>query len=102
MDSSAFKFESMRPSGPGGQHVNKTETAVRVTHIPTGLRAISQAERSQHLNKRIALARLDQLLRRKELKAEAKQTRIRWREHDLLDRGNAVHLFREEEFNFIK
>ena len=102
IDSRDFRFERMRASGPGGQHVNKTETAIRVTHVPTGLCAVSQAERSQHLNKNIALARLDRLLRRKEQEAEAKQTRIRWRQHDRLERGNAAHLFTGEKFRHVK
>ncbi|KAI0567420.1 Peptide chain release factor RF1 [Gracilaria domingensis] len=55
---SEVKFDVYRASGAGGQHVNKTESAVRATHIPTGLVATSQEDRSQHRNKAIALEAL--------------------------------------------
>ncbi|MFA5052445.1 MAG: peptide chain release factor-like protein [Parcubacteria group bacterium] len=51
-----IKVDFARSSGPGGQNVNKVETAVRVVHIPTGLSALSQAERSQTQNRERALA----------------------------------------------
>ena len=52
------KIETFKSSGKGGQHVNKTESAVRLTHDKTGIRAICQDERSQLLNKKKCLTRL--------------------------------------------
>ena len=53
-----LKIDTMRSSGAGGQHVNKTESAIRVTHVPSGVVIYVQAERSQHKNKAQALAML--------------------------------------------
>ena len=52
------EVETFRSSGPGGQHVNKTESAVRLRHVPSGVVVTSRQERSQHRNKALCLQRL--------------------------------------------
>jgi peptide chain release factor len=97
-----IRVDRLRASGPGGQHVNKTESAVRVTHMPTGLCAVSQEERSQHLNKKLAMARLQAMIRRREDQAEKGLDRRRWNRHNGVERGNAVHVFRGSKFRFAR
>lgn len=76
MNSSDLRFEYMRGTGPGGQHRNKTDSACRVTHIPTGISAYAD-ERSQHTSKRKALQELKSRLRsiQQEKKAAEKKAR---------------------------
>ena len=93
-----IKFESMRASGPGGQHVNKSETAIRATHVPTGLTAIAQEERSQYLNKKLALSRLVQLIKDKELGTKRESRMERWQQHNMLERGNPTRTYEGKQF----
>jgi peptide chain release factor len=87
------RFEALRAGGPGGQHQNKTESAVRAVHVPTGLEVVVREVRSQHRNKAIALHRLGALVKLGgDLTALADRQTIRSR-HALLVRGRPVRTF---------
>jgi len=94
-----IRIETMRSSGPGGQHANKTESAIRVTHMPTGLSTVSQEERSQHLNKKLALARLQELLAAENQKSVNAFDQSCWKQHNSIERGNGLHVFEGKQFS---
>ena len=88
-----IRYEATRASGPGGQHVNKTDSAIRATHIASGLSVKVQSERSQHANKRLA----GQLLATKlaglaQAQADGQKSARRMG-HLQPERGNAARVF---------
>jgi peptide chain release factor len=90
--------QTFRSGGPGGQHQNKTESAVRATHIASGLSVVAREERSQHRNKALALERIAALLRLQgELQAITAQNDAH-AAHDRLERGHPVKRFKGTAF----
>ncbi len=97
-----LRIDTFRASGPGGQHVNKTSSAVRLTHLPTGIVVACQSERSQHRNKELAMkvlrARLYDLERQKR---EAKKQEIQESQREIAW-GSQVRSYTLQPYRLIK
>lgn len=90
LDERDIRFETTRAGGPGGQHQNTTDSAVRAIHLPTGIAVLSRAERSQHRNKAEAVRRLEAMLAEKGELARMQADKDAWAAHEKLERGAAV------------
>lgn len=93
-----IRYQTFRASGPGGQHVNKTDSAVRAKHLPTGLVVSSQDQRSQFANKRIARLKLAMLLDDRRRADQAGGKRALWDHNRELERGNAARTYEGDRF----
>lgn len=96
-----ISYQTLRASGPGGQHVNKTDSAVRATHVPTGLTTLSQDQRSQFANRKIARLKLALLFEERCTRTVADGKRASWRHNHDLERGNAVRTYQGKKFTPI-
>lgn len=91
-----IRYETLRASGPGGQHVNKTESAVRAVHIPSGISVVASDQRSQWQNKKLATERLLVKLTAWNVERVMIQAQANWSNHNSLQRGNPVKVIQEE------
>lgn len=93
-----IKFERFHCGGNGGQNVNKVEAGVRLIHIPTSITVTSTSERSQLLNKKDALEKLNAILTDKQLAQQQLQINNAWKEHNRIVRGNPVRIYEGKGF----
>jgi len=93
-----IRFQTMRAGGPGGQHVNKTDSAVRATHALTGVSVTASEERSQHANKKLALIKIAAIFEEREAEKKAQGRASSWRQNHMLERGNEVKVFEGTRF----
>lgn len=93
-----IQFQTTRSQGSGGQNVNKVNTAVRATHIPTGQSVFVQDSRSQLENKKLSIARLKEKVLEQNIIQLQKRMQETWNNHLNVQRGNPIRIFSGTDF----
>jgi len=97
-----LRIDTFRSSGPGGQSVNKTSSAVRITHEPTGIVAQCQNEKSQHRNKATALRLLKARLYEQELKKIEESRRQDYQSKEAIAWGSQIRTYTLQPYRLVK
>jgi peptide chain release factor 2 len=97
-----FQVDTFRSGGKGGQNVNKVETAVRITHIPTGLVVASQSQRSQHQNRATAMKLLLSRIYAQRLDAQKKEMERFYGEKGSVSWGNQIRSYVFQPYRMVK
>ena len=99
---SEIKYQAIRSSGPGGQHVNKVSSAIRAIHIPTGIQVVAMDRRSQHQNKKLAKQRLQERVTHQNKENYKTSIKNQWENHQKLERGNPIKKITGSNFKYKK
>lgn len=97
-----LRIDTFRSSGPGGQSVNKTSSAVRITHIPTGIVAQCQNDKSQHRNKATALRLVKARLYEQELKKIEESRRQDYQSKEAIAWGSQIRTYTLQPYRLVK
>ncbi len=97
-----LRIDTFRSSGPGGQHVNRTESAIRITHNPSGIVVQCQNERSQHKNKAIAMAILKSRLYELEKKKQEEKMAVLNKEKKEIAWGSQIRSYTLHPYKLVK
>ena len=102
IDENDLRIDTFRAGGAGGQHVNKTNSAVRITHIPTNIVVQCQNEKSQHSNRETAMQILRARLYEQELRKAAEEKKAQYQDKDAINFGSQIRTYTLQPYRLVK
>lgn len=102
IEESDLRIDVFRAGGAGGQHVNKTNSAVRITHLPTGIVVQCQNEKSQHSNRDAAMSVLRARLYERELQKLADEKKLQYQDKEAINFGSQIRTYTLQPYRLVK